>query len=512
MLRQQIAGLQEEFRRNETQWHAAHDKLRCQVEALTKQNLELQNELGVSEHQKTETERNYGAMDFLPRKAETPVSAAILHGASSQENLEEGPLKSSHKHLSNVHTGRKTPLDEFVPGDKKPKATRSALQRSDSLKSATGDQRVKSPSKVLRSRSAMPTGRRTPHQMPSEVHNSLSQLAHQQQPSDGKKSVLSASNLNALRDASPSLYVKGTYCSTSGSSEDTAFLNSQNNDSLHSANLSNVEIKVKDNIHCERPQRSKKPSEQVASMTDSRRNSIFSNSRKTPAENSPVFVDAVFVDAGGKISPLKPILSRRASLYNESQEDGKVKEKIEYPDGKVKQVFMDGRRITTYPNGTKMEISSDERTTVVTFYNGDIKKILPDQRVVYYYADAQTTRTIFPDGLEVLQFPNKQIEKYHPDGTEEIVFPDQTVKRRYDRGLEETVFPDGTVVKVEKNGVKTIQFRSGQKEIHTAVSTRREYPDGTVKTFYSNGQQEAKYSSGHVQFKDEKRTILLDKK
>ncbi|XP_044304606.1 centromere protein J-like isoform X2 [Varanus komodoensis] len=218
------------------------------------------------------------------------------------------------------------------------------------------------------------------------------------------------------------------------------------------------------------------------------------------------------MDAQRKLSPLKPILSRRAPLYTESKEDGDVKEKIEYPDGKVKQLFTDGRRIITYPNGTKMEISTDRKTTVITFYNGDVKKILPDQRVIYYYADAQTTRTIHPDGLEVLQFPNNQIEKYHPDGTEEIVFPDQTVKRRYDGGLEETVFPDGTVVKVEKNGVKTIQFRNGQTEIHTALSTRREYPDGTVKTVYANRGQETNYSSGRVRIKDEKGTPMPDKK
>lgn len=28
---------------------------------------------------------------------------------------------------------------------------------------------------------------------------------------------------------------------------------------------------------------------------------------------------------------------------------------------------------------------------------------------IYYYADAQTTHTVYPDGLEVLQFPNNQI-------------------------------------------------------------------------------------------------------
>lgn len=49
---------------------------------------------------------------------------------------------------------------------------------------------------------------------------------------------------------------------------------------------------------------------------------------------------------------------------------------------KVKQLFTDGRRITTYPNGTKMEISTDKKTMTVTFYNGDIKKILADQTVV----------------------------------------------------------------------------------------------------------------------------------
>uniref|UniRef100_A0A8D0EBE3 Centromere protein J C-terminal domain-containing protein n=1 Tax=Salvator merianae TaxID=96440 RepID=A0A8D0EBE3_SALMN len=158
-----------------------------------------------------------------------------------------------------------------------------------------------------------------------------------------------------------------------------------------------------------------------------------------------------------------------------------------------------------------MEISADRRI-VVTFYNGDIKTISPDQRVIYYYADAQTTRTVYPNGLEVLEFPNNQIEKYHPDGTEEIVFPDQTVKRRYDGGmLEETVFPDGTVVKVEKDGVKTILFCNGQKEIHTALSTRREYPDGTVRTVYANGQRETKSSSGRVRIKDEKGAIILDK-
>ncbi|XP_062980522.1 centromere protein J-like isoform X2 [Elgaria multicarinata webbii] len=455
MLKQQIAGLQKEFRRNETRWHVAHGKLRNQVEALTKHNLELQNELRVSEPQKMEAERKHRVTDLVIGKTETPVLAAILRGTSSQETLEERSSRDRHKSPSNVPVGRRARLDELAPKDRNTQTTRGALQRAESLKFTTGEQRVKSPSKTLYNTTATPTG---------------------------------------------------TYSSTSGSSEDAAFLTSQNNDISSSASSSNVKIQVKEKLSHKRAQRSEKPSEQVASTIISRRKSINSNGSKV-AENIPTFMDAE-----RKIPPLKSILSRRASLYVESKEDVEVKEKTEYPDGKVKQLFTDGRKIITYPNGTKMEISTDKRTTVVTFYNGDVKKILPDQREVYYYADAQTTRTIYPNGLEVVQFPNNQIEKYHPDGTEEIMFPDQTVKRRYDGGLEETVFPDGTVVKVEKSGVKTIQFRNGKTEIHTALSTRREYPDGTVKTVYANGQQETKYSSGRVRIKDEKGIVILDKK
>ncbi|XP_064505013.1 centromere protein J-like [Pseudopipra pipra] len=208
-----------------------------------------------------------------------------------------------------------------------------------------------------------------------------------------------------------------------------------------------------------------------------------------------------------------PKLSGRSMLNQERRKsEEEVQEKIEYCDGKVEEVLTDGRRILTFRNGTKKEISVDKRTTTISFSNGDVKKIMPDQRVIYYYADAQTTHTVYPDGLKVLQFPNNQIEKHYPDGTQEIVFPDHTVKCLYSDGLKETFFPDGTVVKVEKNGDKIVVFSNGQKEIHTAQFKRREYPDGTVKTVYCNGRRETKYSTGRVQIKDEEGNLILDKK
>ncbi|KAJ6664590.1 hypothetical protein lerEdw1_006163 [Lerista edwardsae] len=453
ILKQQIAGLQEEFRRNESYWHVAHGKLRSQVEALTKQNLELQDELRASEYQRMEAERKYSAADLISRKEDIPVVAAFARGTSAQETLEERPSWNSHKSDNSVHVGRKMPLGELVPTNTQ---ARSALKRSESLKSASGEHRAKLPSKTLHNRSATPTDRRTPHQTPFEELQKTSQLAHHQQQIYGRKSSTSVSNFNVPKDCSSSLHLKGTYSSTSGSSEDAGFLKRQN--ILSSASLSNEEMQGKENL--KNTQRSPQLSEQISPTTTSKRNSITSSGRKTPVEHS-----LTSVDTEAKISPPKSILSRRALLYVESRKDEEVKERIEYPDGKI-----------------------------------------------YYYADARTTHTIFPGGLEVLQFPNNQIEKHHPDGTKEIVFPDQTVKRLYDGGLEETVFPDGTVVKVEKNGAKTVLFNNGQKEIHTAQFKRREYPDGTVKTVYANGQQETKYSSGRVRIKDEKGSLILDQK
>lgn len=49
---------------------------------------------------------------------------------------------------------------------------------------------------------------------------------------------------------------------------------------------------------------------------------------------------------------------------------------------KVEEVLSDGRRILTFCDGTKKEISADKRMTTISFSNGDVKKIMPDQRVV----------------------------------------------------------------------------------------------------------------------------------
>ncbi|KAF5914881.1 hypothetical protein HPG69_010947, partial [Diceros bicornis minor] len=180
-------------------------------------------------------------------------------------------------------------------------------------------------------------------------------------------------------------------------------------------------------------------------------------------------------------------------------------------EAQVEQALGDSCKVIPFSKGVEKDTGADKKTTILRFFNGDVKKILPDQRVIYRSARAQMTHTTYPSGLEVVQFPNKQTEKFYPDGSKEIMFPDGTMKRLND-GREETVFPDGTTVSVERNGNRTIVFSNGQKEIHTAQFKRREYPDGTIKTVYCNGHQETKYASGRVKIKDETGNIILDKK
>ncbi|NXT67183.1 CENPJ protein, partial [Chaetops frenatus] len=216
-----------------------------------------------------------------------------------------------------------------------------------------------------------------------------------------------------------------------------------------------------------------------------------------------------------------------------------IQRETAYPDGKVEKVLKNGCHLIFFPNGTWKKVGSDGKTITITFFNGDVKQIMPDQTVIYYYADARTTHTTYSDGLEVLQFSNGQIgkeiiqsncqnycpfvcnkhivskyisEKHYPDGKKEITFPDQTIKNLFTDGQEESIFPDGTIVRVQRDGSKTIEFNNGQRELHTSQFKRREYPDGTVKTVYMNGQQETKYVSGRVRVKDKDGNIIIDMK
>ncbi|RXM30898.1 Centromere protein J [Acipenser ruthenus] len=420
ILKEQIAALQQEFKKKETRWSAAHGRLRDQVEALTKENLELRDELKLSERHRQEAVKKAEVTSIPSKKAETQVSEAILMGTRHVRREDRPP--AGHKSRSSTPVGRKTPFERQVTVEPQVKVE----EKSEIVKIAVREPRDKN---VSQSESAPPPGWRTP-----QPHK------ERETPLDTEATV---------------------------------------------------------------PRSRERP----ACAMERRSRSATPNGRKTPSSGKAT------LEAEYKEIKPKPVLSGRASPYVSSKgKDSEIREETQYPDGKTEQVLASGRRIITFRNGTKKEIDADGKSVTVTFFNGDVKKMMSDERVIYYYADAQTTHTMYPNGLEVLQFPNNQIEKHHPNGTKEIIFPDQTVKHLYSDGREESIFPDGTVVKLEKNGEKIVVFNNGQREIHTSQYKRREYPDGTIKTVYSNGRQETKYSSGRFRIKDKEGNIILDKK
>ncbi len=82
---------------------------------------------------------------------------------------------------------------------------------------------------------------------------------------------------------------------------------------------------------------------------------------------------------------------------------------VDSGSNRVEEVLPDGTRHITYRNGTRKNVFLNGDSEVL-FVNGDSKHVTAASGVVvYYYDQAQTTHTTFPDGKEVYEFPNKQV-------------------------------------------------------------------------------------------------------
>ena len=90
-------------------------------------------------------------------------------------------------------------------------------------------------------------------------------------------------------------------------------------------------------------------------------------------------------------------------------------------NNRVEEVLPDGRRIIRYRNGTVKEVEPDGGS-LVRFANGDTKRVdAASGTTIYYYALAQTTHTTYRDGVQIYEFPNKQVrmdlQTHTPFGT-----------------------------------------------------------------------------------------------
>ncbi|XP_033628250.1 centromere protein J-like isoform X1 [Asterias rubens] len=477
MLKNQLSDLQEEMSRRETRWTASSTRLRDRIDILENESTELREEVKVLEKQrleawKREDERAKAKANLQKPKQQIPV---IMKQKMPPLSIIGDP--SEGEDIVDPSRPRGDSLKEHPRAGPAP-TTRPLTSKSDGVAVKSSDSRSGDP------------GLKSTHRgvSISRSDGQMVKMSHPHQRSDHEGLKTSHPNLG-----SDSMSVKPA---VEASSDDDMPLSSK-------------------------PRR---PSQRKRSVRFD-----FEDSPKNEPHNgmadqsmdlfSPVRGDEGRLEASrgvastslqAAVSPSgMGVLGVNRSSNNNNEED---EEEIHHPNGKIEEIRGDGSRVITYGNQTRKEISADGQSVIVTFFNGDIKQIMPDQRVMYYYSETQTTHTTYPDGLEILQFNNNQTEKHYPNGTKEITFPDQTIKYLFPNGNEESIFPDGTVLRVDNNGERTMEFPNGQREIHTAQYKRREYPDGTVKTVYPDGRQETRYSTGRIRVKDKDGRIVLDKK
>ena len=102
-------------------------------------------------------------------------------------------------------------------------------------------------------------------------------------------------------------------------------------------------------------------------------------------------------------------IEKQPKVVNKTEENGKLQ--VTYEDGKKEVVFKNGAKREIYPNGY----------IIVNYTIGDIKQTLPDNSIIYYYADADTTQITLPDnGLNIYRFSSNQVEFHYEDGSKEI--------------------------------------------------------------------------------------------
>ena len=119
---------------------------------------------------------------------------------------------------------------------------------------------------------------------------------------------------------------------------------------------------------------------------------------------------------------------------------------------------------------------------MVYFSNGDIKQIFPNRpKQVYYFNEAKTVQTIYPDNLQIFKLENGKIEKLFNDETKQVEFPDGSLQYTFPNGNEEIYFPNGNIQKINSNGVISLEYENDIKEV--------KYPKGKEFIIYPDDTQ-----------------------
>ena len=95
------------------------------------------------------------------------------------------------------------------------------------------------------------------------------------------------------------------------------------------------------------------------------------------------------------------------------------KEKI---DDKEIYFYSNDKKVILFPSGLKKEIFNDG-FQLIYFNNGDIKQNYSDGKSIYLFRDANTVQITYPNGIQIFNFYNGQIEKHFPNGFKKIFSP-----------------------------------------------------------------------------------------
>ncbi|XP_065204950.1 centromere protein J [Planococcus citri] len=197
---------------------------------------------------------------------------------------------------------------------------------------------------------------------------------------------------------------------------------------------------------------------------------------------------------------------------NDDNPEGSKPLEICNGEGNREKFYADGRKEIWYPNGNVKKVSADGKLSKTIYYNGDVKEISTDLKMVkYFYAESKIWLSEYENGLQIIEFPNGQVEKRLKGESVEVVYPNGTIYSVTASGDKVWVNLDGTtIVHYADRDEKKIFFPNKQVETHTTEFKKREYPDGTIKTIYVNGIQETKYPNGRVRLKTKDGRLLSD--
>ncbi|XP_008593090.1 PREDICTED: T-complex protein 10A homolog 2-like, partial [Galeopterus variegatus] len=203
-LQQQVSRLQEEFRRHVSRWADAHSKLQSQIDILMKQNLELREELRASELQRLEAREKSAA--FLPTRRGADTLVSISESAFGKisplpADKEIKPKYVGSKSRSATLPGQGSPSKNLTS----PKPVSFKIERTDSEKTISQEDRDETPSRGRRDSRTAPSGRSHPSEglAVSEGEKVILQPSRTLQEPSGRPFLALASDVAVLQEDKP---------------------------------------------------------------------------------------------------------------------------------------------------------------------------------------------------------------------------------------------------------------------------------------------------------------------